>query len=320
MYELHVPVEDTETLRKSLVVLREWAHAIRISDKDVDDERTIVLEEWRQQQTAATRAAVAYTKALVGDDSVYGVRMPIGLPDVIKGVGGAVLRHFYSRYYVPQNMAVVCVGDFAVPEDEVVSMVSEIFSSVEAPSNPTPPVTMAPVKLLDKPAVLIIPDEETTSSSVSVDVQMPKKIVRTEADYRETIVRDLFHRSLNNRLFKVSLLSARIWQRTVAGAAEAQAGVGSEAEAEAEAGGAADGGEGTAAEGEGSEPQGSEPQGGGLKRRYSVAMRNAPLLNGSSAYTNPVPPLETMQLAAAAQEGRVLPALRCLLVEVRNFA
>ena len=206
-------------------------------------------------------------------------------------------------------MAVVCVGDFAVPEDEVVSMVSEIFSSVEAPSNPTPPVTMAPVKLLDKPAVLIIPDEETTSSSVSVDVQMPKKIVRTEADYRDTIVRDLFHRSLNNRLFKVSLLSARIWQRTVA--AEAQAGVGSEAEAEA--GGAADGGEGTAAEGEG-----SEPQGGG--RRYSVAMRNAPLLNGSSAYTNPVPPLETMQLAAAAQEGRVLPALRCLLVEVRNFA
>ena len=215
-------------------------------------------------------------------------------------------------------MAVVCVGDFAVPEDEVVSMVSEIFSSVEAPSNPTPPVTMAPWKLLDKPAVLIIPDEETTSSSVSVDVQMPKKIVRTEADYRETIVRDLFHRSLNNRLFKVSLLSARIWQRTVAGAAEAEAVVGSEveAEAEAEAGGAADGGEGTAAEGEGSEPQGSEPQGGGLKRRYSVAMRNAPLLNGSSSYTNPVPPLETMQLAAAAQEGRVLPALRCLLVEV----
>ena len=47
---------------------------------------------------------------------------------------------------------------------------------------------------------------------------------------------------------------------------------------------------------------------------------DAPLLNGSSAYTNPVPPLETMQLAAAAQEGRVLPALRCLLVEVRNFA
>ena len=89
--------------------------------------------------------------------------------------------------------------------------------------------------------------------------------------------------------------------------------MGSEAEAEAEAGGAADGGEGTAAEGEG-----SEPQGGG--RRYSVAMRNAPLLNGSSSYTNPVPPLETMQLAAAAQEGRVLPALRCLLVEVRNFA
>lgn len=74
-YELHIPVDDTETLRTSLGVLAQWYSKIRISDEDVDEERTIVLEEWRQQQSAAMRATVAYTQGLVGEDSVY-VRAP----------------------------------------------------------------------------------------------------------------------------------------------------------------------------------------------------------------------------------------------------
>ena len=58
----------------------------------MEAERSIVLEEWRQQQRAAMRAAVAYTKALVGEGSRYASRFPIGLPDVIQNVSPAVLR------------------------------------------------------------------------------------------------------------------------------------------------------------------------------------------------------------------------------------
>ena len=44
----------------------------------------------------------------------------------------------------------------------------------------------------------------------------------------------------------------------------------------------------------------------------------APILSGSSYYSNPVPPLETMMLYASAQQGRIVPALRCMLIEVER--
>eukprot|EP01047_Picozoa_sp_COSAG01_P102985 COSAG01_NODE_32502_length_580_cov_0.744283_1_plen_162_part_01 len=161
------------------------------------------------------RAAVAYTQALVGADSIYATRMPIGLTDVIKNVEGSVLRDFYKRFYVPGNMAVVCVGDFPVLEADVIAMIGKVFGSLPAAPVETPaPLHMATWRALgdaQSPMVLMLPDDETTSSSVTVDVQMQRYVVRTEADYRISIVRDLFHRAVNNRLFKISLQSAKLW-------------------------------------------------------------------------------------------------------------
>jgi hypothetical protein len=345
VYELHIPVDDAETLKTSLGVLAEWAAHIRISDQDVDEERTIVLEEWRQQQTASMRAAVAYTQALVGEDSIYASRMPIGLTEVIKTVEGSVLRDFYKRYYVPGNMAVVCVGDFPVPEADVIAMIAEIFGPLPAaPAEAPAPLHMAPWRALgaeQSPMVLMLPDDETTSSSVTVDVQMQRYFVQTEADYRISIVRDLFHRAVNNRLFKISLQSAKLWQRSVDGtsADDAEA-AGQEAREDSSeeqqppdegGGGAGEGGDGAASLGAEAETADDDLEGdddgdddivagggGPLRRRYSVAMCNAPILNGSSCYSNPVPPLESMMLCANAQQGRVIPALRCILTEIER--
>ena len=367
VYELHIPVDDTETLRTSLGVLAQWCSKIRISDEDVDEERTIVLEEWRQQQSASMRATVAYTQGLVGDDSVYANRFPIGLPEVIKTVKGQVLRDFYKRFYVPANMAVVCVGDFPVPEEDVIGMITEIFGGMPAAAPETPPpLHMQPWRALGEqaaPTVLILPDDETTSSSITVDCQQERYIVRTEDDYRISIVRDLMHRSVNNRLFKISLGSTEKWMRSVMGVgalgdeddeegddwsddggdhakqgdAGEPAGIGAQAggaaEAEASDGDslpsleivgskmtlhpAADGAAQQGGEQEGDEDGGEEGEwsddggdgGGGVE---------APILSGSSYYSNPVPPLETMMLYASAQQGRVVPALRCMLIEIER--
>ena len=343
VFELHIPVDKSETLETSLGVLAEWAAHIRISDKDVDDERTIVLEEWRQQQTAAMRAVIAYTQALAGEDSIYATRMPIGLTEVIKNVPGSVLRDFYRRFYVPGNMAVVCVGDFPVPEADVIAMIAKIFGSLPAAPVETPaPLHMAPWRALtadQSPMVLILPDDETTSSSVTVDVQMQRYIVRTEADYRISIVRDLFHRAVNNRLFKISLQSAKLWQRSVDGTAGAsqlddtgemeQEDVMAAVEGQQDDGSAGCPEDDLAAEELGEEHATNDDTSTGADteaeagistttRRYSLAMCNAPILNGSSCYSNPVPPLETMLLSASAQEGRVIPALRCMLTEIER--
>jgi hypothetical protein len=46
--------------------------------------------------------------------SKYADRLPIGLEKIIKTVPADVVKGFYQRWYRPQNLAVVAVGDFDV--------------------------------------------------------------------------------------------------------------------------------------------------------------------------------------------------------------
>jgi hypothetical protein len=144
-------------------------------------------------------------------------------------------------------------------------MLEEIFGGI-APRPPPPPPGAAG---WDRHGarVLILPDEENTSSSISLDCKAARTQVRTRADYRNSITKDLFHRTLNNRLFKISLLSGKEW-RTAVGAAE----------------------EGARAGGQGTD-----------------ALLQSPIISGSSSYQNPIPTLETVVTSASAHHGQVPP-------------
>ena len=116
----------------------------RISDADVEAEREIVLDAWRQSKGWAERARHARFRALFAG-SRLAERLPIGevgasararalvrgrgrrssgpLPpparprplvkvDVIRGADPAVLRAFHARHYRPEHMCAVAVGDF----------------------------------------------------------------------------------------------------------------------------------------------------------------------------------------------------------------
>ncbi|CAN0329935.1 unnamed protein product, partial [Hapterophycus canaliculatus] len=85
---------------------------VRLSDDDVERERSIVVEEWRQGRGCAQRATEDFFK-LVVKGSLFEERLPIGLMSVIKTVPAETVRAFYARHYHPERMAVVAVGDFA---------------------------------------------------------------------------------------------------------------------------------------------------------------------------------------------------------------
>ena len=98
-------------MEKSLTVLKEWAFYVRCSDEDVEAERSVVYEEWRQGRSAAGRSDEDYFQTLM-KGSRYATRLPIGKLDVIKHAKPATVRGFYQKWYHPKRMAVVCVGDF----------------------------------------------------------------------------------------------------------------------------------------------------------------------------------------------------------------
>lgn len=105
------PAQQEGLVQESLTVLREFAYFVRISEADLDKERKVVLEEWRESKNAQGRLFEDYINALC-KGCKWCERMPIGKEEVIKGVSAETLRSFYRRFYHPAQMSVVAVGDF----------------------------------------------------------------------------------------------------------------------------------------------------------------------------------------------------------------
>ncbi|CAM9971072.1 unnamed protein product [Laminaria digitata] len=65
VYELHVPADQPVLLERSLKVLRQLALEVRLSDDDVERERSIVVDEWRQGRGCTQRATEDFFKLVV---------------------------------------------------------------------------------------------------------------------------------------------------------------------------------------------------------------------------------------------------------------
>ena len=55
VYMLPIPSDDPEKLEKGFQILEDWAHNALLTDKDIDEERGVVLEEYRLGQGADER-------------------------------------------------------------------------------------------------------------------------------------------------------------------------------------------------------------------------------------------------------------------------
>jgi len=116
VYGIEVPVETGPDGRKrvpdtALAVIDDWSRAIIFDGEDVDGERLVVLEEYRYRLGAQERIN-RQVYPLLFRGSIYADRLPIGLPEVIESAPPERLEGFYRKWYRPENMALIIVGDF----------------------------------------------------------------------------------------------------------------------------------------------------------------------------------------------------------------
>ena len=110
-YWLEIPTADPEIAETAFQILSDWAYGISFDPEEVDLERGVVLEEWRLNQGFGSRLQDNLLQLLFGS-SLYANRSPIGLPDVVENATAEQLRAYYERWYRPDLMAVIAVGDF----------------------------------------------------------------------------------------------------------------------------------------------------------------------------------------------------------------
>mmetsp|Transcript_12208 Transcript_12208/g.26250 ORF Transcript_12208/g.26250 Transcript_12208/m.26250 type:complete len:1102 (+) Transcript_12208:74-3379(+) len=205
VYQLVVPSDKPQLLSDTLAVLAEFAFKIRCAPGDISKERGAVLEEWRMSRDAAGRAQEAHWQ-LIMQGSRYADRLPIGKESVIRGVAPEVVRAFYERWYRPQHMAVVVVGDVADTADVVQLIQQHLGTGRSRDTGPPPAIPRFTLSQHEVPRCKVMVDKEAQDSTVFVSFKHPRSKTTTPAEFLEHLLDLLFEVALAGRLFKLSRL------------------------------------------------------------------------------------------------------------------
>ena len=169
VYELEVATDRRGVVETALDVLFEWATAATLDPVDIDEERGVVIEEWRlRDQGISGRISEAYQTLLL-DGTSYEGHAPIGTIESLEMLGSQELRQFYEEWYQPQHMAVVAVGDFDAGDIE--QEIIDRFESVSGPTDSERTVTVEELRTAPRATVLI--DPEYPSAFVSIFFETP---------------------------------------------------------------------------------------------------------------------------------------------------
>ena len=200
VYEFQLPTDKEGLVRKGLQALADFAGGMTLDPAEIDKERGVVIEEWRGGLGAGSRLRDQQIPVLF-HQSKYAERLPIGKPDILKSFPAERLRAFYTRWYRPDRMAVVVVGDIDVAGIE--AMVRAEFGGLETPAMPAPERAYA-VPLHAELLVKVATDPEATQSSVSIVRKRPRPREETVGAYRRSLVHGLVSQMLNDRFDEMS--------------------------------------------------------------------------------------------------------------------
>ena len=127
-----VPTARTGVQDSCLLILHDWADALILDPKEIDKERGVIHQEWRRSMQGQMRI-LENLLPKVYPGSKYGVRLPIGLMDVVDNFPPQVLRDYYEKWYRPDQQGIIVVGD--IDPDYIEGKIKEIFSDIQMPAN-----------------------------------------------------------------------------------------------------------------------------------------------------------------------------------------
>ena len=198
VYELSVPLDKPENLDKGLLVMEDWAFNALLTDRQIEVERGVVLEELRLGLGPEKRMLDRYLPKLL-NGSRYADRLPIGSKKILETFNPKVLRRFHKDWYRPNLMALIIVGDIEV--DDVENKIKERFSKYKNPKDERERVSF---NLPNNEKAIVAVESEQDASFSMVEFYINNKVNYTPSnrvsEYIEQMVMSICTRLLNNRI------------------------------------------------------------------------------------------------------------------------
>ena len=134
-YAVHnVPTNDVKLNENMLWVLRDWCHGVKMTPKDIEKERGIILEEWRHRSGVDRRLTDAIAP-VVYNHAGYATHNVIGSQKILETFQQKQVKQFYDKWYRPNMQFIAVIGDVDVDQMEKdIQMVFKTLPAKQAPA------------------------------------------------------------------------------------------------------------------------------------------------------------------------------------------
>lgn len=199
----NVPVAREGVQDSCLLILHDWANDLTLADAEIDAERAVIHEEWRQSNVGQMRILEKLLPEMYPGNK-YGVRLPIGTMEVVDNFPYQALRDYYETWYRPDQQGIIVVGDINV--DAIEAKIRKIFSDIKMPENPKERVY---VTVEDTPGTIIAMGHDKEQSATLSQLmwksdKLPAQMRNSQLYYAQNYIQDMIASMLNERLTDIA--------------------------------------------------------------------------------------------------------------------
>ncbi|MFT5883483.1 MAG: zinc protease, partial [Crocinitomicaceae bacterium] len=130
VYMLDLPNIDKSTLNLGFAVMGDFADGALLENSEIDEERGVISSEKTSRDSVGLRMFEKQFSALF-PKSIIPKRLPIGTDEVIAKAPRERFVDFYTRFYTPEKMTFVYVGDLDVATAE--QRIQDTFGPIKNP-------------------------------------------------------------------------------------------------------------------------------------------------------------------------------------------
>jgi zinc protease len=199
-FVMQLPTDKLGILDRAFLVMEDWSQNLLFEPEEIDQERGVIIEEWRLRRGAAARMQDQVLPVLL-KGSRYPDRIPIGTKESLQTFPRERLTQFYKDWYRPDLMAVVAVGDFDPAVIE--RLIKAHFSGIPAAAIRRPRPSF---EVPEQPGTsfAIVTDKETPTATIAIYNKLPAREQSTVSSYRQRIIDHLYAGMVNDRLAELS--------------------------------------------------------------------------------------------------------------------
>lgn len=202
VYDAELPDGTDSLVDESLKLFHDYAAGMLLGAEEIEKERGVIASEKLARDTVDYRTMLEGFKFSL-PESLIPKRLPIGIDEVIKTAPRERFTSFYNKWYTPDRITVIAVGNIK-PADWA-AKIKKSFGDLKPAAQVIPDPDLGKVTMGQGLQTKLHTEKEAGETTIGIEVARPSRRLADNTEKRfENLVKSLAEGMINRRLEKIS--------------------------------------------------------------------------------------------------------------------